>query len=321
MELRHLRYFVAVAEELHFGRAAERLHITQPPLSQQIADLEKELGVRLLERTKRRVQLTDAGRLFLQGAQDVLAQAETIVRTAQRASRGEVGTLSVGFVPVADLSVLPWALPIFRGRFPKVQLALHSLHGAAQIEALREGRIDVGLLYLPFTDDTLVVEPILDEPLIVVLPERHPLARRRQIRLRLLATEPFIFFPRHRHPGFYDLIVSFCRQADFSLMNVVQEADHIQTSLGLTAMGIGVSLQPASIQALHRRGVVYRPLRPPVPRVTLAIAFRRGNPSEVLRAFLGIVREAVSRHRGAKHRTAASAADSLSRSTDDSPGR
>src|SRR5215470_3343253 len=157
MELRHLRYFVAVAEELHFGRAAIRLHMAQPPLSQQIRQLEQEIGVTLLNRTKRRVELTPAGRAFLEEARRTLAQAERSVRTAQRASRGETGFLAIGFVPTADLDVLPRVLRAWRRRCPDVEVELSALSPAQQVEALREGRIQVGILRPPIDDAGLTV--------------------------------------------------------------------------------------------------------------------------------------------------------------------
>jgi DNA-binding transcriptional LysR family regulator len=293
MELRHLRYFAAVAEELHFGRAARRLHIAAPPLSQQIRNLEAELGVQLLARTKRRVRLTDVGRLFLEEARSTLAQADRAVRIVRRAGNGEIGQLAIGFVPAADLRVLPTVLPRFAKRFPDVQLILHLMNGALQVEALRGNRLHVGLLRLPVDDESLVVESILREPFVIALPERHRLTSYRRVPIRALTREPYIFFPRPLAPPLYDLIVSVCRQAGV-ILNVTHESDNMQTILSLIAAGLGVSLQPASIQHIQRKGVVYRPLRSPLLHAELGVAYKRDSDSAVLRAFLEVLREAAS---------------------------
>lgn len=295
MELRHLRYFVAVAEAKSFRRAAEQLHIAQPPLSLQIRQLEQEIGARLLERSKRHVALTEAGVAFLVEARQILAHAGKAVDAARRASRGETGQLSIGFLPSADLTnVLPSIYPIFRKRFPDVRINLNSLSGSQQIAALKAAQIDVGFLRQPASEDGIVVKSILREPLVAVMPAHHRLAIRNRVPLTELGHEPFIFFQRQLLPGFYDLIISFCRGAGFS-PSVVFEIDHIQTALGFVAMGLGVTLVPASVVCLKREGVVYRPLRPPVPHVELAVAYRQGEKSSPLRNFLEVVDE-VSRH-------------------------
>ena len=290
MELRHLRYFVAVAEELHFGRAAMRLRIAQPPLSQQIRQLEEELGVRLLDRTKRRVDLTVPGRAFLAEARRALAQTERAVRTAQRASRGEIGHLTIGFVPSADLDVLPRVLRRWAERFPHVEITLHALLPGQQVDALRDGRIQVGFLRPPVDETELAVESIQREALVVGLSERHPLARRARVRVADLMADPMIFFPRTAAPGYYDALVGVCRDAGFT-PRVAHETTSIQTNLGLVAAGFGVTLLPASIRNLQRAGVVYRPLTPPVPHVVMAVAYRLRETSPILAAFLTVVRE------------------------------
>ena len=290
MELRHLRYFVAVAEAKSFRRAAERLNIAQPPLSLQIRQLEAELGATLLERDKRHVALTDAGGAFLDEARQILAHAGKAPDIARRASRGEIGQLRIGFMSSADLNVLPSIYPVFRKRFPHVRVTFHSLTGTQQIAALKEGRIDVGFLRQPVRDEGLIIKSILRESLVVVMPERHPLATHRRVALGALANEPYIFFPREIAPGFYDEIVGFCRRAGFS-PNVVFETDHLQTNLGFVAMGLGVSLLPASVECLKREGVIYRPMRPPVPHVELAMAYRRGENCSALRVFVEVVDE------------------------------
>jgi DNA-binding transcriptional LysR family regulator len=292
MDLRHLRYFITVAEELHFRRAAERLHLAQPSLSQQIHGLENELGVQLLNRTRRRVQLTQAGRRFLEEARRTLAQAERAVRIAQQTSRGEIGLLSIGFVPAADYTVFPKLLPAFRRHHPGVQLMLRTLSSMAQVEALRDGLIDIGFLRRPADDKALAVQSILREPLVVALPAAHPLSALREVPLLALAKERYIFFPREMAPSFYDLVVSRCHEAGFSL-NVTHEAEHFQTMLGLIASGLGVALVPNSVRTLGKRGVRFRQLPAPVPHVELAMAYRRDDDSDLLRAFLNTARDVL----------------------------
>jgi DNA-binding transcriptional LysR family regulator len=299
MELRHLRYFVAVAEELHFSRAAARLHIAQPPLSQQIRRLEGDLGVALFSRTRRRVELTPAGRALLEEARRVLAQADRAARIARRAGAGAIGQLALAFVPSADLDLLPRVLRLWRGRFPDVELDLQVLLPVAQMEALAAGRIQVGLLRLPVAADrAVVVEPIQSEPLVAVLPRRHRLARRSRVRLADLAGDTIMMFPRHVAPGYYDVMISAFRDAGFTPS--VFHPGTMQTNLALVSAGLGASLLPSSIRNLRRAGVVYRPLMPPVPRAELAVAYRRDERSAVLPAFLDLVR-AVASGRVADH--------------------
>ncbi|HEY9847144.1 MAG TPA: LysR substrate-binding domain-containing protein, partial [Candidatus Caenarcaniphilales bacterium] len=244
MELRHLRYFVTLAEELHFGRAAERLHIAQPPLSQQIRQLEAELGFLLFHRTKRMVQLSEAGQVFLREIQQVLRQLEQAVQTGRQASRGEVGQLVVGFVGSAAYNILPAILQTFRTTAPAVNLELHELTTDQQLKWLREGRIDVGFLRPPIEDNIFSLEIIFQEPLVAALPETHVLANQVALSLRSISGEPFILFPRPLAPGLYDQIISLCHQASFS-PRVVQEAIQMQTIVSLVAAELGLAIVPA----------------------------------------------------------------------------
>jgi DNA-binding transcriptional LysR family regulator len=289
MELRHLRYFIALAEELHFARAAARLRISQPPLSRQIQRLEQELGTLLLHRTKRRVELTPAGEVFLQEARLAVAQTERAGTAARRAAQGETGRLSIGFVPAADLKVLPTLIPCFRQTAPAVQLVLHSLSAAAQLQAVRDGRIDLGFVFGPVFDKDLAWETVLREPFVVVLPSKHHLVQRRRCPLRALQGEPFIFFRRELAPAYFDYVMGFCQRARFTA-TITQESDHIQTNLGLVAAGLGLSLLPEAVTGVKRYGVIYRPLAPPVPYVETAVIYRRDDRSEALQAFLNVVR-------------------------------
>ncbi len=290
MELRHLRYFVAVAEELHFGRAAQRLHIAQPPLSQQIRRLEVELGVGLFHRTHRRVELTDAGRAFLVEARLTLAQAERAAEVASRAARGEVGQLIVGYMASAELNVFPRLLPAFRKRHPDIELAFQLLGASEQLQMLRDGQIHAGFLRLPATDRTLAVKPIVREPLVVVLPERHPLARRRSVPLSALRGERFVLFARRFAPEYYDALMATCRQAGLE-PNVVHDTNRLHTTLSLVATGRGVFLTGKCVERLARPGVVCRPLRPPVRDIEMGLAYDPANPSRLLRAFVAVVGE------------------------------
>jgi len=290
MELRHLRYFVAVAEELHFNRAADRLHIAQPPLSQQIKHLEAELGVELFHRrTKRQVQLTEAGQVLLRAAYPILAQLDQAVYNTQRAGRGETGTLNIGFTSTVVYDVLPAILSQYRQHFPQVNLVLQELTTTQQEEALQNHRIEVGFCHPPIKDASLQLESISQEPLVVALPQTHPLATATTISLGSLADEAFILFPRHLGPGLYDHIVTFCQQANFS-PKVMQEAIQMQTIIGLVSAQMGVALVPASLQHLPRAGVIYKPLQEATPQVETALVWRSDHALAVLREFLQVVR-------------------------------
>ena len=287
-ELRHLRYFVAVAEELNFTRAAARLHIAQPPLSQQIRQLEEELGARLFDRTKHEVRLTEAGRAALGEARQTLAQAERVAIAARRVSEGVSGRLRLGFPGSFPHTTLPEMLRAFRAKFPGVQLNLQECSTEEQLELLAAGKIDVGFVRLPVegAPESLALKPILREPLILALPKKHTLARRAKVPVRALAGEPFILFPRHAAPGLYDQIEALCRRAGFKPL-VAQEATQIQTIISLVSAGLGVAIVPRSMQTLHREQVVYRPLGGRSVMTEMAIAYEKGNPSLALRSFLG----------------------------------
>jgi len=292
MELRHLRYVIAVAEELHFGRAAQRLNMSQPPLSQQIRYLEDELGVKLFHRTKRQVKLTEAGTRFVDEARQVLAQVEHAARVASRANNGEIGYLTVGTV-TAEKTVLVDTLRMFAKRYPDVHVELRSLGTDAQLHAIREGRIQVGFVILPVEVSDLEIEKVLSEPLVLAVPNKHRLASHKRVPLKALVGEPSILFPRALSPGYYDKIISVCRNAGFSL-KVIHEMDNIYTALALVEAGLGISIFPASIQGLNRKGVVFRELQAPFPEMECAVAYRKGVQSAVLRSFLDVVRTVIS---------------------------
>lgn len=293
MELRHLKYFVTVAEELHFGRAAERLGIAQPPLSQQIKALEQEMGVLLLFRTKRHVELTGAGEVFAREARKIMATVDQAVHVAQRASRGEIGELDVGFVSGAVYGKVPSIFRLMRNRYPEISLVLKDLTTEEQLEAIKAHRLDIGLIRPPVIDSQSLIMQVIDrEPLVVALPRSHRLAGQRKISLGALAEEPFIQVPRHVAPGFYDLFISLCANAGF-LPQIVQEARTTQTIVSLVAVGMGISIVPASLRGLQRTGVVYRPMEGPAATTELAVIWRQGDENPALHRFLEIIREAA----------------------------
>lgn len=297
IELRHLRYFVAVAEDLSFSKAAERLGIAQPPLSQQIQRLETLVGHPLFER-RPRVRLTPAGEAFLLAARRALAQVEQGVEATHRAARGEIGTVTVGFAASMILSLVPEVVRAFRKRFPGVDLQLRELSSAAQVQALRDGQIDVGLVRepLPIGDlgkGELRFETIGGESLVAVLPPEHPLAGQRRVPLAALSEEPFVHFPRQVAPGLYDRILSLCQDAGFH-PRVVQEAHEWLTIVGLVEAGMGVSLVPESFRKLKWGKVVYRPLdlaSGTGGRYAITLCWRADGERPAVEAFLRTCRE------------------------------
>jgi DNA-binding transcriptional LysR family regulator len=290
VELRHLRYFIAVADVLHFGRAAKRLHISQPPLSRQIQALEEELGVALFHRTRRAVRLTEPGLKFLEEARRTLLQADRSVEVARRAGRGELGKLEIGFAPMSDMAILPKVLGAFRQRTPDVEIRLHYLNTPEQLQALREGTIDVGLLRMPADAEGIVVETILREPIVLVMPKGHRLGKRAAVPIKALADEPYVIFPRHYAPRFYDFILGIYREAGVGIQIAI-EAVSIHNNLNLVAGGMGVSLLPESVGELRRSGVISRPLVGASPQVETGIAHRRPDRGKALAAFLSVVKE------------------------------
>lgn len=297
MELRHIRYFIAVAEHLHFSRAAEALHIAQPPLSQQIQSLEHELGVPLFVRTRRSVQLTPAGKAFLGEAKKIISQVEHAVTVAHQAHNGIVGQLDIGFVGTAMAEVLPTILKAFREKYPFVKTTLRNLVTTEQMQALHEGQIQVGIVHPPLLDASLHLEIIRREPLVVVLPTDHELALQKQIALAQLREETFVTYPRVWNPGLFDQVTSLCQSAGFS-MRLGQEALGWGSITSLVAANFGISLVPASSQLLRNAGVVYRPLQEAAPTFDLALAWLSGNDSPVLQNFLHIARNMAKEQHG-----------------------
>jgi len=291
MELRHLRYFIAVAEELHFGRAAQVLGISQPPLSQQIQALEQEVGARLFERTNRRVELSEAGRLFLQEARLVLAQVDKAADVARRAQLGELGELKIGFTSSAPFnSSIPQAIFAFRQAFPAVHLNLQEMSSTEVAESLVDESIQVGLMRpLPLPDSLSVVE-LMREPLVAVLNAGHPLVAgsERGLHLAQLAQEPFVFFPRTYGSGLYAQLLNLARDAGFS-PHFAQEAGEAMTIIGLVAAGLGVSVLPASYQRIRIDGVVYRTLLDQEAMTAVWLVQRKGVQTPMAEAFVELL--------------------------------
>ena len=251
IELRHLRYFVAVAEELHFGRAAARLNISQPPLSQQIQLLEAQIGARLLARTNRSVSLTAAGLQFLADSRQILSQVEAAAVRAGRLHAGETGELRIGFTSSAPfIRAISDSLSLFRQRYPDVHLQTLEINTRAQIAPLNEGALDVGLMRNTPLPDTLAWRLILREPLMAMLHREHPLAAREKISLRELADEPFVFFDPHVGTGLYDDIIGLLRRYGVKAQ-ITQEVGEAMTIIGLVAAGLGVSILPASFRRVQ----------------------------------------------------------------------
>jgi DNA-binding transcriptional LysR family regulator len=296
IELRQLRYFVTVAEELHFGRAARRLHMTQPPLSQTIMALEEMLGAPLFERNRRGVALTAAGTALLPEARRLLEQSAGLAELVQRAASGASGRLSLAFVSSADYSVLPPTLRAYRAEFPQVEITLKEATSDLQLEDLIDGRVDAGLLIPPLPDrarQDLDYLPVLREPLVLAAPAGLPaLARAKAADLRKLVGIPLIIFPRHISPGLYDAILSVFREAGVT-PEVGQEAIQMQTIVSLVSAGMGLALVPQSVSNLRRPGVEYLPLVQATPLVETGLAWRRDNASPVLRGFLELMRKRI----------------------------
>ncbi|MFF0729494.1 LysR family transcriptional regulator [Streptomyces sp. NPDC004134] len=290
VDLRQMRYFIAVAEELHFGRAAARLHMAQPPLSRQIRLLEGAVGARLLDRSRRSVALTAAGRVFLAEARATVRQADRAVEQTLRAARGETGQLAVAFIDAAIYSVIPPVVRRFSQVRPGVEVSVTELRIPDQIREVAEGRLQAGFVHPPVPDPRLAVETVFTEELAVALPAGHPLAVRARVDVAELAGTPLIQFPREINPPLFDDIVALCRAAGYTPPSL-REASPKQTVIGLVAAGLGASLLPASLENLRRDGVVYRPLAGPGLTVDTSVIWRRTDRDPVLHAFLRVVRD------------------------------
>ena len=290
MDPRKLRYFLAVAEELHFGRAARRLNISQPPLSMQIRALEDELGALLFTRDRRNVALTEAGRVLLVEARNVLAQIDHARNAVQRAARGEVGRLAIGFITPVEYNVLPPLLGEFRRSYPGISLSLREVMTDQQIAELESGTLDVGLLTAPVDRPTLWCHRVWRERMIVAIPAVHALARSTApISVRRLASEQFVMFPRSIAPALYDDVIQFCRKGGFPL-TIAQEVAQSHTIISLVSAGLGLAIVPESMQGLRRAGVTYRSFREEGPSMETVVAYKKDRISPLVENFVNLAR-------------------------------
>lgn len=289
VELRHLRYFIAVAEELHFGRAAQRLHLAQPPLSQQIRRLEEILGHALFVRTSRAVRLTAAGELFLDRGKAILRKVHEDVEDVRSVGRGEVGSLKVGFIGSGMLTALPGILGRYRKQYPKVDLQLREFYSAGVIRALQDGSVDVGFLRDGGEAQGLMVETLWSEPFVAAMPSGHPLARLKTFSAARLRDEPFVLFSPAAGRRAYENTVSLCEQHGFR-PRVVQEAPQWLTILRLVGAGLGVTIAPACVEQIAAPGVVCRRLRA-AAKSDIELAYRQGEERALVRTFCRIARE------------------------------
>lgn len=295
MELRHLRYFVAVAEAQHFTRAAKTLGMEQPPLSQQVQALEREIGTPLFKRLPRGVSLTDAGRAFFEDAQRILRDADQAIDRARRVARGEQGRIRVGMINSAPFhALIPQVIREFRKRYPNVALTLDEGTTPSLANLVSNETIDLAFVRpLLETDRSLFMESLIDEDMLVALPSGHPLCARTQVPLLALSIEPFVLFPRAVGAGLHEEIIAACRTAGFS-PRVVQETSQVTSIVNLVAAGLGVSIVPASMQQANIEGVTYRPIRKPAPKARLSLLYRRDDAdSPHLQNLLEITRQLV----------------------------
>jgi DNA-binding transcriptional LysR family regulator len=293
MDLRHLRYFIAVAENLSFTRAAERLHIAQPPLSQQIRQLEEELGVTLLHRTRRHVELSDAGRVFLEQAKQIIRATEMAAVQAQRAQRGEIGRLAVGFFEHMSYTLLPPILRAYRERFPSVDVQLRWFPVISQADALLRGDVDVSFMR-PVPQEEVIHQTLLKEPFVLAVPDSHPLAKRQTLSLKECAAERFIMYVPQLAPDFHTMIMRMCAASGF-VPDVALEVGQVYTTLGLVSSGTGLAFVPSSVQQRVRFDhVVYKPIRGRTPKIEVMLGWVQRNPSPLLTAFVQTAKEVVA---------------------------
>jgi DNA-binding transcriptional LysR family regulator len=293
MDLRHLRYFVAVAEERHFTRAAERLGIKQPPLSLQIKQLEQELGTPLFRRLTRGVELTEPGTLLLDEARQILEQVERTKANVRNRARGETGRIRVGFAGATYFQPrVPGLVQTYRRRYPGVVLSPVQGNTPDLVEAVQNGSVDVAFVRPPLGDrQSITVHPLVEETMRIVLPSNHPQARKRFVSLATLAQETIILPPRAISPGLYDSIIASCQRAGFSPMLKHEDPLMVIASIVyLVAAGFGISIVPHSFEHIRADGIVYVPIKGEAPRALISLAVRKDNRSAVIRNFVALAR-------------------------------
>jgi DNA-binding transcriptional LysR family regulator len=296
MEIRHLRYFVTTAEELHFTRAAKRLGIAQPPLSQQIQQLEREVGTQLFHRLSRGVELTEAGRSFWHDARAVLDQIDRAKAAAQAVARGERGSIRIGFTSSASFNpFVPAVISEYRQKHPKVELSLGENTTSVLLAQLREGRLDFAFLRPAMGEvGNMRTRLLFEEDMCIALPALHKLVASPALKLIALAEESFIMYPRANGRALYDTIIAGCRNAGFS-PNIGQEAPQMASTVNLVAAGIGVAIVPASMRQLQTQGVTYRPIDGPPIKAALSLTYRDDPLSAAMTEFLTTVTRAAAR--------------------------
>jgi DNA-binding transcriptional LysR family regulator len=293
IDIRHLRYFQAVAEELHFGRAAARLAIAQPALSRQIQQLEQELGTPLLRRTQRRVELLPAGALLLERSRSIQQELARTLADVRRTGTGELGKLTLGFLHSSTYGLLPTVIRRFRQLYPGIELELHEKPITAQLSALVRGTIDLGLLRVQAAPPELEIVPVMPDPFVLALPAKHPLAGRTRMRLKEVAGEPFVMFHKGEAPLLHGRVQAMCEQAGFS-PDVVQHATQIHTMVGLVGGGLGVAVVPASARNLHPRQVRFVQISDKVEPLHIGLGWRRGHETPAIQSFRKVTQDVAT---------------------------
>ncbi len=289
LDPRRLRYFLALAEEMHFSRAAERLGIAQPPLSRQIAKLEADLGAQLIDRSRAQIRLTQAGALLLERARDLLRRAQAAREEVARLGAGKAGMLRIGFVGSATHGVLPSVIKAFRAGHGGVELALSAMNNAALKTALIQREIDIAIARPSIVDEEIASERLQSEPLVLAMPDGLPAARLSAPKLADFRDETFVLYPQHPRPSFADLALATCAQAGFQPQRPVMVMDY-QTAVSLVSVGVGVCLVPQSVSSTQRNGVAFAPYEGPNPGTALSVNHRIDNRSPQLWSFLDIAR-------------------------------
>src|SRR5690606_30153721 len=290
MELRHLRYFVTVAEELNFTRAAEKLNTVQPSLSQQIKDLEREVEVQLLKRNNRKVELTEAGQAFLKEALVSLEHAERAIQVARQIAHANKDQLNIGFVPVAEMKVFPYIMPTIRAHFPEVKINFHSLTDAQQFRALKKGEIDIAFTRYIENAEELEHVQIFSEPLALIVPKSSPIAEQRHVSIKSLNQQDFIISDEGASPQLYKIVTDFLQHSKINV-NVVQQSTNILLNVNLVGMGVGWSLVPAYVIPLLGDKIVVKNTIEPLPMIDLYASYRKGQKNELIELILKILNE------------------------------
>ena len=288
MELRHLRYFITVAEELNFSKAALKLYTAQPSLSQQIKDLEEDVGVKLLNRTKRKVELTEEGAVFLEQARLTLAQADKAVAMARQVSQAKQQMLRIGFVPVAEMKIFPYILPNLRVQNPDLKIELLSLNNNEQMRLLKKGDLDLTFTRHNFNSDEIESQFVIREPLIFLLPKDHPLAKYERIPVKALNGIDFIIPSAEQSLTLNQAILDFAKANGIEL-NIVQKADNILFNINSIGMGLGCTILPGYIAPLTMNNTVIRPLDVELPNLDLYVSYRKNAPSPAVAKFIELL--------------------------------